>query len=878
MKFTTRILARASSSAPRHCALVVSLRTFAFGLAGSFVLAAPFVLASEHPVELDLDRKPRTVTGGNCLIRNVTIHTATKPAFVGDVLVKNGDIAAIGAVEAPAGVLVIDGTGKHLAPGVVDCHSHICVDGDVNEGTVSISAEVQIADVIDPTDLAIYRALAGGVTTARILHGSANAIGGRDEVLKMKWKRTADEMRFPGGPQGIKFALGENPKRSNWGGRGDRFPGSRMGVEAVYYRAFSRAREYMNAWEAFDAAKKRGDDVDPPRRDVRLEVLAGILKHEVLVHSHCYRADEILMLIRASQHFGFQIATLQHVLEGYKVAKEMADAHVGGSTFGDWWSYKIEAYDGIPQNAALMDSAGIVTSLNSDSAEMMRRLYGEAAKSVRYANMDPVRALDLVTLFPAQQLGIGDRIGSIEVGKDADLVLLNGDPLSSLARPEWTMVDGEIEFERRDAFDLAANPPLVKPLIEAADGKPRETNGPVVAIVGATIHPVTSADIEKGTLLMQGGRILAMGKDLATPAGARVVDASGKHVYPGLIALGANVGLLEIASIQATDDQSEGGGNQPDLRASTSINADSAHIGVTRTNGITRTQTAPQGGGPMRGQSAVMRLFGDTWEELVMQDRDMLHIQFPGLANDAKDKKKTNDAVEELKRLFADAKEYGRLGDVATAAHSPAPPFDPRLDALVPFARGEKKVALHAQNAQTILRALEFAKDNGLAAVLYGATEAWKVVDVIAREGVPVVIGPVLDVPDSRFDPYDASYANPAVLARAGVPFAIMANDPENTRNLAFHAAMACAYGLPHEEAVRAITYYPARILGVEKDLGSLAPGKIADVVVTDGDVLEIEARVDTLFIDGVQQDLSNRQTQLYERFKARLERLTKAK
>lgn len=883
MKFTTRLLSRGAivSNAPSRDVMwphIVALRALVLRSVATIAVVVPFVRANEHPVELDADRKPRTETHGNCLVKNVTIHTATKPAFVGDVLVKDGHIAAIGTVEAPAGVLVIDGTGKHLAPGVVDCHSHICVDGSVNEGTVSISAEVQIADVIDPTDVSIYRALVGGVTTARILHGSANAIGGRDEVLKMKWNRTADEMRFPGGPQGIKFALGENPKRSNWGPRGERFPGSRMGVEAVYYRAFSRAREYMAEWDAFDSAKKRGDDVDPPRRDVRLEVLAGILKHEVLVHSHCYRADEILMLIRASQHFGFQIATLQHVLEGYKVAKEMADAHVGGSTFGDWWAYKIEAYDGIPQNAALMDAAGIVTSLNSDSAEMMRRLYGEAAKSVRYAHMDPVRALALVTLFPAQQLGIGDRIGSIEVGKDADLVLSNGDPLSSLSRPEWTMVDGEIEFERRDAFELSTNPPRVPPLVEAADGKARDTNGPVTAIVGATIHPITSPDIAKGTLLMQGGRILALGADLATPAGARVVDASGKHVYPGLIALGSNVGLVEIPSIQATDDQAEPGGNQPDLRASASLNADSAHIGVTRTNGITRTQTAPQNGGPMRGQSAVMRLAGDTWEELVVLDRDMLHIDFPRTSNEAKDKKKKDEAVDELKRMLDDAKEYGRLRDVAAAAQSLAPPFDPRLDALVPFARGEKKVALHAMNAQTILRAIEFAKQNGLAAILYGATEAWKVADVIAREGIPVVVGPVLDLPDSRFDPYDASYANPAVLDRAGVSFAIMANDAENTRNLAFHAAMACAYGLPHEEAVRAITYYPARILGVEKDLGSLAVGKIADVIVTDGDVLEIEARVDTLFIDGVQQDLSNRQTQLYERYKARLERLTKAK
>jgi imidazolonepropionase-like amidohydrolase len=904
----------------------------------AWLASARCALAGDHPSELDADRKPKLATGGNCVIRNVTIHTAVSPAFVGDVLVQKGKIAAVGTVNAPPGTLELDGKGAHLAPGVVDCHSHIAVHGDVNEGTVSISAEVSIADVINPDDISIYRALAGGVTTARILHGSANAIGGRDEVLKMKWKRAADDLRVNDRPLGIKFALGENPKRSNGGSRGERFPGSRMGVEAVYYRAFSRAHEYAQAWADYEAAKKRGEDPEPPRRDVRLDVLAAILRHDILVHSHCYRADEILMLLRASQQFGFKVATLQHVLEGYKVAKEMADLSVGGSTFGDWWAYKIEAYDAIPQNAALMTEAGVLSSLNSDSAELMRRLYQDAAKSVRYANVDPVQALALVTINPARQLGIDKRTGSIEVGKDADLVLLTRDPLSSLGRVKWTMVDGEIEFERRDAFGLDTDPPKVIPLVESPDpvagaaspasapvasgasgtaaspakdgsaatapvaadaigspnaggtAKPQSpaaspapfaqapsiaepkvpASAGVIAIVGGTLHPITSPDVEGGTLIMQHGRITALGKGIAIPAGARTIDATGKHVYPGMIALGANVGLLEIGSIAATDDETESGGNQPDVRVSASINADSAHIGVTRFNGITRSQTTPQGGGPMRGQSAVLRLSGDTWEELLMVDRDMLHIEFPRTADDAKEKKES-DETKELARLFTEAREYGRLSDLAASSGTPHPPYDARLEALVPYARGAKPVALHANNAQTILFALKFAKEQKLKAVLYEATDAWKVVDAIAREQVPVVVGPVLRLPSTRFDPYDAPYASAAVLARAGVPFAIMSNDRENVRNLAFHAAMACAFGLPHEEALRAVTYYPARILGLEHELGSLAPGKIADVIVTSGDLLEIESRVDYVFIDGKQTSLVNRQTELYDRYRARL-------
>lgn len=827
----------------------------------------------EHPTELDADRKPKLHTGGSCVIRNVTIHSAVGPAFAGDVLVKEGKIAAVGKVEAPAGLVEIDGAGMHLSPGVVDCHSHIAIEGGVNEGTVSISAEVRIADVIDSEDVSIWRALAGGVTTARLLHGSANAIGGQDQVIKLKWGRKADELRFDAGPRGVKFALGENPKRSNGGGRGGRFPASRMGVEAVFERAFSRAREYMAEWKLYGERKQRGEDVAAPRRDVRLEALAGILKGEILVHSHCYRADEIVMLLRESQRFGFKIATLQHVLEGYKVAPEMAEAGVGGSTFSDWWAYKIEAYDAVPQNAALMDEAGVLSSVNSDSEELIRHLQVEAGKSVRYAGLDPVRALALVTLNPAKQLGLGERIGSIEVGKDADLVLENGDPLSSLARVQWTMVDGEIEFERRDAFGLDTQPPQLQPLAEPAQTPDLSLAGEVIAITNAVLHPITSPEIGKGTLLLLNGRILALGADLAIPAGARTIDAAGRHVYPGLIALDTNVGLLEIGSVPATDDQGESGGDQPDVRTAASVNADSAHIGVTRTNGITRVQTAPQGGGPLLGQSALMRLTGNTWEEMLTLDRDMLHLRFPGMPNERKagEEPKDPEEIAALRRSFEEAREYGRLRDLARDGKAAAPAFDPRLEALVPYARGQKTIALHAGNAATILRALRFAKDLGLKCVLFEAAEGWKVAEEIAREKISVAVGPVLAVPYSREDPYDACYANAAVLARAGVPIAITAANDENTRNLSFHAAFACAYGLPHEEALRAITYSPARILGVEKDFGSLAPGKVADVIVTNGDVLETTSTVDYVFIDGVQQPLANRQTGLYERFRTRM-------
>ena len=392
---------------------------------------APLTLAGDHPFETDAMRKPALRTGGTCVIRNVVIHSAVAPAASGDVYVKDGKIAAIGKVEAPAGTLELDGKGLHLSPGVIDCHSHMAISRGVNEGTYSITGECDISDAIDAEDLTIWRALAGGVTGARLLHGSANTIGGRHEVIKLKYGTSIEALRNPDAKEGIKFALGENVKRSNGGGNSSRFPASRMGVEALLVRAFTRAREYQSEWKAFEAAKQRGEDPPPPRKDVRLEVLVGILEKQVDVHSHCYRADEILMLLRVAEENGFRVKTLQHVLEGYKIAHEIAQHGAGPSSFSDWWAYKIEAYDAVPFSPAMMVEAGAVTTINSDSEELVRHLFSDAGKSMRYGGLDPVRSLQLVTLNVAKQLALEEHTGSIEVGKDADLALHTGDPLSA---------------------------------------------------------------------------------------------------------------------------------------------------------------------------------------------------------------------------------------------------------------------------------------------------------------------------------------------------------------------------------------------------------------------------------------------------------------
>ena len=402
-----------------------------------------------------LGGKPASAQNTNTVfIQGATILTITHGNIEhGSILIQNGKIAAVGAdLKVPDGATVIDASGQFVMPGIIDCHSHIAVDGSVNEGAPAVSSMVNIADVLNPEDVNIYRDLAGGVTTANILHGSANPIGGQTVVIKLRWGKPASELPFEGALPGIKFALGENPKHSNFGpppGIPPRYPATRLGVEEVIRQAFTEAREYKKQWDDFNRRKAAGEQpLIPPRRDEKLEPLVEVLEGKRYVHAHCYRADEILMLLRVAREFGFKVRTFQHVLEGYKIADEIAASGAGGSTFSDWWAYKMEAYDAIPYNAALMAERGVVVSVNSDSAEEARHLNQEAAKSMKFGGLSPNDALKLITLNPAIQLGIDSRAGSIDVGKDADLVIYNHDPLSVYAVVQKTLIDGHVYFDR----------------------------------------------------------------------------------------------------------------------------------------------------------------------------------------------------------------------------------------------------------------------------------------------------------------------------------------------------------------------------------------------------------------------------------------------
>jgi imidazolonepropionase-like amidohydrolase len=417
------------------------------------------------------------------VIRNATILTVSHGTIEhGSILIKDGKIAEVGAsVNAPKDAQVIDAAGQFVMPGIIDCHSHIAAES-INEGSVSVSSMVNMAEILNPEDVDIYRDLAGGVTAANILHGSANAIGGQTLVIKLRWGQPAAKLPFEGALPGIKFALGENPKRSNFSipGQPKRYPATRMGVEETIRGAFSAARDYRKTWGEYNKRFAAGEkNLIPPRRDLRLDPLVEVLEGKRYVHSHCYREDEILMLLRVAKEFGFKVRTFQHVLEGYKIADELAAAGVGASTFSDWWAYKVEAYDAIPYNAALMTRRGVVVSINSDDAEEATHLNQEAAKSMKFGGLSHDEALKMVTLNPAMQLGIDKRVGTIDVGKDADLAIYNRDPLSAYAVVQKTLIDGRVYFDRqRDIAERSEREKEKKALVDkfkkAAEKKPEE--------------------------------------------------------------------------------------------------------------------------------------------------------------------------------------------------------------------------------------------------------------------------------------------------------------------------------------------------------------------------------------------------------------------
>lgn len=837
---------------------------------GSPAVAQP----GDLPVELEADRRRRPLpTGGNLLIRNGTVLAGRgEPLPETSVLIRQGKIAAIGRdLQPEPGMAVIEATGRFVAPGIIDSHSHIMFSGGmggVNEATQSIVSEVRVRDALRTDDVQEYRALAGGVTAARLLHGSANVVGGQDAVVKLKYGELMSRQLLDGNPQGVKFALGENVKFQS-----QRFPNTRLGVEATLNRAFMEAIDYRRQWmEHRRASMLPGRPAGlAPRRDLRLEALADIVDHQKFVHCHCYRADEILMLLRVATGLGIRVWSLQHVLEGYKVAPEIVAHGASCSTFSDWWAYKLEAYDATPYNAALLQSAGANVVIKSDDAELIRHLYAEAAKTMRYGGLAADAALRTITLNPAREVGLETRMGSIEVGKDADLAVFSGHPLNAFSRCEATVIDGEVYFMREKqpsamsapAAAASARPrPLTFPAREARDLQLNLTPTParVYAITGATLHPLDGPDVERGTIVIMGDKIAALGPDAAIPTGAQVLSATGLHVYPGLIDAGTILGLIEIGKANETHDYQESGLFQPDLRAGVAVNPDSELIPVARAGGITTALLRPTGG-IIAGQCSLLTLAGWTVPEMVLNFEAALQVNWPSGGDAAA-------RTEQLREFLQQGRLYLKARQ---AAQADGPVADPRFDALAPYLKGEKRVFIEANSRQEIIEALLFAEKEQLKIVITGGADAWKVAGELKKRNGAVIVGPVMRSPAAEYDPFDAPYANPGRLHEAGVQFCIRSNSGSNSRNAPFEAAMAVAYGLPEEQALKAVTIDAARILQVDDRLGTLSAGKLANLVVTDGSPLQPSTQYKAVFIAGRPFAPESRQTRLYDKYQTRL-------
>jgi imidazolonepropionase-like amidohydrolase len=841
----------------------------------------------DWPIELESDRTKRHLaTGGNVFVKNATVLSIVKDAQPEThILIKGGKIVAVGRDLVPdEGMTVIDATGRYVMPGIIDTHSHIMFQdalGGVNEATMSIVPEVRVRDVLRSDDPAAYRALAGGVTTIRLLHGSANVVGGQDCVVKMKYGQPVANLLFPSAHQGVKFALGENVKFQD-----GRFPNTRLGVEATLQRAFFEAWEYRRQWREYQEKREKvGQEADgvlaPPRRDLRLEALADILDQKKFIHSHCYRADEILMLLRVANSFGIRVWSLQHVLEGYKVAPEIAAHRAACSIFADWWAYKLEAFDAIPHAGPMLLDAGVNVCLKSDDAELMRHLYQDAAKLLRYGDLSPDTALRMITLNAASQLGLDSRIGSIEPGKDADLAIFSGHPLNGFSRCETTLIDGEVHFQRERVPSamtaaMVTSSGVSRPIPLANDEARRKTfardslpTGPF-AVVKATLHPMDGPVIEEGTVIVRDGKIAAIGKDLPLED-VTVVDGAGLHVWPGMIDAGCVVGLYEIGKARETHDYGETGRFQPDIRAAVAVNPDSELIPVTRAGGVTSCLVRPTGG-LISGQASLIRLGGWTAPEMTLSMEAGLRIGWPT----EKDNQKT---IDQLNEFLADAKTYLELKEKTKAAGLTPPVADPRYDALAPYLKGERPVFVAAHGRKEIVQAVLFAEKHKLKLVLMGASDAWKVADELGKRQIPVIVGPVMrgmvtpghQPPLPNTDPFDAYYANPGRLRAAGVEIAFQSDDAANSRNVPFEAAMAVSYGLSEEDAMRALTVGAAKILGWENRLGTLTAGKDADLIVTDGSPLQPVTRIKGVVVGGKWHAPESRHSRLAEKYRERM-------
>lgn len=880
---------------------------------------------SEITLPADPADEPRDINKKTILITDARLILVSGPSVEkGWILLENGNIKDLGEGQAPEIKVdkIIEAKGKVVTPGIIDTHSHMGVyphpgvkaHSDGNEAISPNTADVWAENSFWPQDPSLWRALSSGITTIQVLPGSANLFGGRSFTAKMRPRISAREMRFVGAPQGLKMACGENPKRV-YGDKGG--PSTRMGNVAGYNKAYQEAFEYHQSWikyerdlkfwqertsqankEADEEKKKQtlkqiGDAPTPPKKDDKLETLRGVLKGEILVHMHCYRADEMSLMLDIAKKFGFNIRSFHHAIEGYKIAKKLAAHNTGISTWADWWGFKMEAYDATSANAAIAEKYGVKTIIHSDSAEDIRHLNHEVAKVIKAAKdlgmmISEEKAMAWITLNAAWALGIEDKVGSLEKGKHADVVIWDRHPLSIYAKPDQVLIDGHIVFDRKEEkvpksdFEIGNRKiglgtrdhkaPHEDKTLELLEKKPEEVKEKVsknFIIENVTVLKANGTRLEAQDVLISKGKIKTIQKNLKKGK-TTVVNGKDKILTPGLFESASYLGLLEVGSVDSTRNISvEGSPINPSLDSHYAFNSQTSRIPIERSNGVVYTMAIPNRG-LLSGKGFFYKLSDRPSEDLVANTAMYGSVS-------AHSKKDFGDHYSKLWQTLRDFMDealfYEKNRTNFNKGNLRELKFDEReLAAFLPVIKGELPFVVSADSYDEINNLITFVREQkrrkiNLDVILFGGTESWMLAKELKSLDIPVILNATNQTVYS-FSHMQNRDDLAAALAEKGVEIALTAHEwftyPRRIRQ---SAGMAVANGLPYAKAIQAITSNPAKIYGLEKHFAELKANEAATFILWNADPLEPMASPERIWIDGEEMNMDNRQRMLARKY-----------
>lgn len=881
---------------------------------------------------------PRDINKKTILIKDARLILVSGPSIdKGWILLKNGNIEDLGSGEAPdlKADLVISAAGKIVSPGVIDTHSHMGVyphpgvkaHSDGNEAVGPNTAEVWAENSFWPQDPSLWRALSSGITTIQVLPGSANLFGGRSFTAKMRPRISAREMRFVGAPQGLKMACGENPKRV-YGKKGG--PSTRMGNVAGYNKAYQEAFEYLQTWIKYErdlkhwnerrekannpegeeskesketketketklvALKEIGDAPAPPKFDAKLETLKKVITGEILVHMHCYRADEMSLMMDIAKKFGFTIRSFHHAIEGYKIAKKLAEHGTGISTWADWWGFKMEAYDATSANGAIAEKYGVKTIIHSDSAEDIRHLNHEAAKVIKAGKdlgimINERQAMAWITLNAAWALGIDKQVGSLEKGKHADLVIWDRHPLSVYAKADHVIIDGHIVFDRKKKivptsdFEIgnrkiglgsrdhkAPGADKTLELIKMKHPKILPPTNKTFLIQNVTVLKSTGDRLSNRDVLIKNNKIVGIFKKYKKTKGLKLINGEGKILTPGLFESASFLGLMEVGAVDSTRNISvEGSAINPSLESHYAFNSQTSRIPIERTEGLVYTVAIPSRG-MISGKGFFYKL-SDTPSKGLVKNTAM----YGSVSAHTKDHfgNHYSKLWQTLRSFVDEALFYGKNKNSYNKGSLRDLKFDAsELEAFMPVLRGKLPLVLSADSYDEITALINFVKEMKnrklkLNVVIFGGTEAWMKASELKALGIPVILNATNQTLYS-FSHMQNRDDLAAALADKGVEIVLTAHEwftyPRRIRQ---SAGMAVANGLSYEKAFEAITSAPAKIYGLQKQFAKLQKNQAATFILWNTDPLEPMANAERIWIDGKEMSMDNRQKMLARKY-----------